>query len=594
MISNKTIPMQKVLLINIFAVFIFLCISPSISSGATNEQMNIDAVSIARANTMTADPKGASSLYWNPAALVNLPEGSMKETSLGYVHINVYMETHSDPNFEGFMNTFGPQAENPEDRDPLDGAGGTNSKNGILQLPVINKALPFIAAPSTGATFRKPESRWAFANKMFVPYGGGMLNRDPNLPGYWAIEKVYQLNLRYLNPGFGYRVNDTFSVGMTATAGMTIFGLKKPTRSPNHMTALTKVLGRATKNFNIPVWSQENVGGPFYGGGIHPYRDTVLVFETDLKDYFSPAYQLGFLWQPKHYFTFGGVYMSEFKNQLYGKYKFTYGEAYRRMVDWYGSTPYLTTQAAILDLPYASVPYQSGTAHMIDYVYPQRVQLGVMVSPIKKLRLMTDLHWAEWSALDYLEFQFDQPIQALQSAKMSGHVYGSYKIKNETGYKDTFHWSYAAEYDISKKLTFRCGYEYRKSSVEMDMFSATNMPDCHKYGIGFEIRLPKGVKIDLAYGYLTGDIYVPNDTSNNLNSLSFTKSSTSPYAGLDVYEKWTLKQVNFNITQPIPTEIDTENRKTDKLQKMKENLKYSIQNMKDSVKNGIKKLNPFK
>jgi long-subunit fatty acid transport protein len=591
MISNKTTSMQIIFLF--VAIFAFICMTPSLSRGATNEQMNIDAVSIARANTMAADPKGASSLYWNPAALVNLPEGGMKETSLGYVYIKVYLETHSDPNFKGFMNTFGPQAEDPGDRDPLDGAKGTNTCNGILQLPIINKALPFIAAPSTGATYRKPESKWAFANKMFVPYGGGMENRDPSLPGYYSIEKVYQLNLRYLNPGFGYSFSDTFSVGMTATAGMTIFGLKKPARSPSHMTALTKVLGRATKDFNIPVWSQENVGGPFYGGGIHPYEN-VLTFEADLKDYFSPAYQLGFLWQPKQYFTFGGVYMSAFENQLYGKYKFTYSEAYRRMVDWYGSTPYLTTQAAILDLPYSSVPYQTGKVHMIDYIYPQRVQLGVMVTPVKRLRLLCDLHWAEWSAMDYLEFQFDRPIQALQSAKMTGHVYGSSKIKNATGYKDTFHWSYASEFDISKKLTFRCGYEYRKSSVEMDMFSSTNMPDCHKYGVGFEIRLPKGVKIDLAYGYLTGDIYVPNNTSDNLNSLSFIKTSTSPYAGLDVYQKWTMKQVNFNITQPLPTQIDTENRKTDKLKKIKENLKYSIQNMKDSFKNGLKKLSPFK
>ena len=570
----------------IITSIVIMLAAPSNSYGASNEQMNIDAVSIARANTMVADPKGAACLWWNPAGLVNVPEGSMKETGLGYVYVNVYMETHSDPNFNGFMNTFGPQASDPGDRDPLDGARGTNTYNGILQLPVINKALPFILGPTSGATYRKPESRWSFANKMLIPYGGGVENRDPALPGYWAIEKAYQLNLRYLNPGFGYRVSDTFSVGMTASAGMTIFGLKKPTRSPSHMTALTKVLGRATKDFNIPIWSQENVGGPFYGGGIHPYEN-VLTFEAELKDYFSPAYQLGFLWNPKWYFSFGGVYMSEFKNQLYGKYKFTYSAAYRRMVDWYGSTPYLTTQAAILDLPFASVPYQTGRVHMIDYVYPQRVQLGVMVAPIKKLRLMCDLHWAEWSAMDYLEFEFDQTIQALQSAKMSGHVHGNTTIKNATGYKDTFHWSYAAEYDISKKLTFRCGYEYRKSSVEMDMFSATNMPDCHKYGVGFELRLPKGVKIDFAYGYLTGDIYVPNDTSNNLNSLTFTKTSTSAYAGLDVYEKWTIKQINFNVTQPLPTEIDKEKRKTDKLKKIKENLKYSI-------KNGLKKLNPFK
>ncbi len=359
------------------------------------------------------------------------------------------------------------------------------------------------------------------------------------------------------------------------------------------MTALSKVLGRATKNFNIPVWSQENVGGPFYGGGVHPYQEAANL-QLDLKDYFTPSYNLGVLWQPKSYFSFGAVYQSAYENDLYGKYKFTYSAAYRRMVDWYGSTPYLTTQAAILNLPYISVPYQSGTVHMIDFVFPQRVQLGIMVRPLKRLKLLCDLHWADWSAFDYQEFQFDQSIHALQSGKMTGHLHGPYKVKNATGYFDTFHWSYALEFEISKKLTFRCGYENRKSSVDITMFSASNLPDMHKYGVGFQVNLKKGTTIHLAVGYVTGDIFVPNDTSDNMNSLSFTKSSSSPYAGLDVYERYIIRQYNFSVAQQLPGEIDKAKRKKDKFKKLKKNLKYTIKNIKKSLKKTLKKLNPLK
>jgi len=555
-------------------------LTPSFSEAAYMEQMAMGATSIALANTVTADPPGTNSLWFNPAGLTKMPDGKVLEN--GFAHVRVYRDTttRSDPTFEGFMNTFGPQAEDPADRDPLDGLSGGQTSTDMYLPPFT---MHFIALPTSGISYRKPGSRWTFANKMMVPYAGsGSTNKKD--PMWWNAESTGLTNFRYVNPGFGYRINDQLSVGVTASAGFTIMKLKKHVRSPSHMTALTKVLGRATKNFNIPIWSQENVGGPFFGGGISPYEE-VMQLDLKINDYFSPAYNIGILWEPIKWLSLGAVYQSAFKNQLYGKYKFTYSNAFRNVIDWYGSTPLLTTQAAILNLPFNSLPYQTGKAHMLDFEFPQRVQLGIMVRPVPRIKLLCDLHWVNWEqAWPEQHIVFDQQIHALQFAKMSGHVHGPYAVSNETGLRDTFHWSYATEIALSKKLCLRFGYEFRKSSFpDIEMFGASSLPDLHKYGVGIGLSLPKGVKIDLAYGYVVGDIFIPNDTSVNLNSLQFTKSSTSPFAGLDVHIKYQMHFLNFNITKPLPTEIDKGKRKKNKFKKLKKNIKAAL-----------KKLNPFK
>jgi len=254
------------------------------------------------------------------------------------------------------------------------------------------------------------------------------------------------------------------------------------------------------------------------------------------------------------------------------------------MVDWYGSTPLLVTQAAILNLPTSSVPYQSGRAHMLDFEFPQRVQLGVMVRPVPRIKLLCDLHWVNWSVWKEQYIVFDQDIQAFQIAKLSGHTDGNRAVANETGLKDTFHWSYATEIALSPRLCLRLGYEFRKSSFQdIETFGASSLPDLKKYGVGIGLNLPKGVKIDVGYGYAVGDIFVPNNTSTNLNSLDFTKSSTSPFAGLDVYTKYQMHFATFNVTKPLPTEIDQAKRQKDKFKNLKKNIKATF-----------KRLNPFK
>jgi len=581
---------------------------PSQTHAAYNEQMAIDPVSIALANTVTARPPGMASVHFNPAGLSKLPDGKLKAS--GFAHARVYktLSTKADPNFTGFMSLFGnpdspkygPDGWEPENqeygyyRDPLDGQSEHNTSEDLF-FPVIGR-LHFIAAPTSAQSYRRPGSRWTFARAVAIPFSGGMSNTSPNPgdPNRYTSTHLHMYRINYLSPGAAYRVSDTFSIGVTAAAGMTLFGLERDIRSASHMTALTRLLGDATRDLNIPVLSQQTLPPPWFGGGIHPYYP-MMHLEVEMQDYFSPSYNVGILWEPVKRFSFGAVYQSAIKNELTGKYTFSYSKMFQNFVDWNDASPMLITRSAMFDLPMTVVPYQSGTCQMLNFQYPQRIQAGIMVSPIKRVRLLCDLHWANWSTWSVQHLHFDQDLQPLEIAKFSGHVHGDRDVVNKTGLKDTFHWSYATEIDIKPNVTLRLGYEFRETSATHEYFSTSSMPDLDKYGIGLGFKFKSGTTLDIGYGYVTGDYYIPNDTSYNANSLNFTKSSTSPYAGLDVHVDYKIHLFNFSATKPVKIDVEKAVRKKEKFKSLKRHLKYMKKKIKNiNLKDSFKKLNPFR
>lgn len=577
-------------------------------NAAYNEQMAIDPVSIALANTVTARPPGMASVHFNPAGLSKLPAGKLKAS--GFAHARVYktLTTREDDDFMGFMNVFGnpnapeygPTGWEPENQvkgyytDPLDGQSETNTSSDLF-FPVVGR-LHFIAAPTSAQSYRKPGSRWTFARAVAIPFSGGMSNTSPNPgdPNRYNSTHLHFYRINYLSPGAAYRVSDTLSIGLTAAAGMTLFGLERDVRSTSHMTALTRVLGDATRDLEIPVISEQTLPPPWFGGGIHPFRP-VAHLEVEMQDYFSPSYNIGLLWEPDKHFSFGAVYQSPIKNELTGKYRFTYTTQWMRFIDWNDASPMLVTRSAMFDLPMGVVPYQSGTCQMLNFQYPQRVQVGVMVTPIKRLRLLCDLHWANWSVWSEQHLHFDQDLQPLEVAKFSGHTTGDRDVINKTGLKDTFHWSYATEIDIKPNVCLRLGYEFRETSTPHEYFSASSMPDLDKYGIGLGFKFKSGTTLDIGYGYVTGDYFIPNNTSINMNSLKFTKASTSPYAGLDVHVDYKIHLFNFSATKPVKTDIEKAVRQKEKFKSLKRHLKYMVKKIKNiRLMDKIKKLNPFR
>jgi long-subunit fatty acid transport protein len=537
-------------------VLILELVNPRSGFSVSNEQMAVDARAISLANTVTADPENTLPTHYNPAGLSWLPDGKMLRNTYALPFVKRSGRFTADEDWEGLMGgTWGPDAPyNPDD--PLSAHGGpdplagkkTESSGGRMYIPFYGPVdLSFGSA--MGISTRAKDSKWTFAHANYAPYGGGMTHRDKGDPMRYKMKSAYAQHLIYTAPTVSYKISETLSMGMAMCFGQSALGTEIDSRAPNMMTSLQRVLGDATKDLNIPYISQETMPPPWYGGGMGPYENNVRA-KLYLRDDFSPSYNMGILWRPQKWFSWGACYQSEIKSEMRGDYLFEYSDQYRATVDWSASSPMTTQSAGMLDLPIKSVPYQSGTVTG-TVRYPQRLQTGIMIKPTEKLKLLFDVHWADWSIVKESRFTFDQKIHPLQSAKLLGAKGGDHAIVVDRDMKDTWHWSVGLEYQLTDKLCFRTGYEKRPTSIQANLFDASSMPDAEFFGVGIGIKQKKNMRLDLSFGYLYyRDYKVPNNTSSNFNSTIFTDIGSS-YAGLDYEQDMTVKIFAIGITMPL-------------------------------------------
>jgi len=226
-------------------------------------------------------------------------------------------------------------------------------------------------------------------------------------------------------------------------------------------------------------------------------------------------------------------------------------------MDWQGSTPLLLIVSGMLALPNQGVPYQTGSAKT-KLIFPHRVQAGIKIRPTKRFRFMFDVHWANWSSTYSNDIQIDQDLQLLQMVKLMGYTYGHRNFVVIRNLKDEIHWSAALEYQVSRKMALRCGYEYRPSSIPNDRFDLQYfIPDLHFFGLGAEVKLPHKITLDFALGWLTNPSHkVPNNSSLNLNSTDFFYPVYNPYAGLDYEQETNLYMVSGALTMPFASFIE--------------------------------------
>ncbi|MBC2716166.1 MAG: hypothetical protein HF978_12735 [Desulfobacteraceae bacterium] len=535
-------------------VAVFFC-RPFYSYATFVEQLAICAKGTALANACTADPPGIMSIHYNPAGLSQLPEGKVFEQGFLLPWLQNTWKYEADPEFPGFMSTWGPQEG--QEPDPLDGTKSTNS-SGVMYLPIYDDFINFLAGPSAGLSSRKPGSKWTFAIGNYAPYGGGM-NYKSDSPARFGVRTLYLQHLIYAMPAVSYQISETLSVGIATGIGQTAMGLRLNMRSPNEMVALTRVLGDATKDLYIPVLSDLTLPPPWFGGGISPY-DQVATFDLQARDDFSPNYNLGLLWQPKKWFSYGFNYQSEIKSDLTGGYNFKYGEEWQRMMAWMGSSPLLLIVSGMFQLPTQAVTHQSGTITSIR-LFPQRIQTGIMVKPTKRLKVLFDVQWAQWSIIQEDNFQTDQDIQLLQLVKMLGYTGGHRNLIIPRELKDTLHWSAGLEYQLKPNLALRCGYEFRPTSTRANLYDQQYfVPDLHNIGVGVGVKLPHGVTLDIGLGYaFNHSNKIPNNSTQNLTSTDFFIPVYNPYAGLDVEQK--LEIFTFAVAVNMPFHAFIEHQK---------------------------------
>jgi long-subunit fatty acid transport protein len=126
--------------------------------------------------------------------------------------------------------------------------------------------------------------------------------------------------------------------------------------------------------------------------------DKVADLEFDVRDEITPSFNFGILYQPKNWLTLGVVYQSPIQVDLVGRYRFTYSDSIMEMLDWLKTQTGMSSET--WDRSHTNKQVESGRIEMVDFEFPQRVQLGVMVKPFSRLKVMFDAHWTDWSSTE--------------------------------------------------------------------------------------------------------------------------------------------------------------------------------------------------
>jgi long-subunit fatty acid transport protein len=511
----------------------------AINCRAEVEQLAMGAKPISLGNAVTAYPPGLLSINYNPAGLSHL-KGKHFTFGITYVPtLSIIGRLEADPDFEGF---FGFEDED----DPLAGTEGTATP--WVNLPFGLGTTTSLIVPFIGISHNAPGSRWTLACGLYPTVGLGF-NHTEDDPMRFNVKSLTLMRLLLAAPAVSCKVSKSLSFGLSVGLGSSGAALEMDMRAPNDMLALTRLLGDITEDIQVPILlSQLTLPYPWFGGGINPY-EKIGNIQLIAEDYLTTSYNIGLLWEPLDWFAAGIVYESESKTKMSGTYKMEYGEDFQNLVEWLGSTPLLLVVSAIFDLPYEPVQREEGRA-VVWIEYPRRAQCGIMLRPFKRLRLMCDLHWTEWSAWQNLTVVFDQKIQLVQLARLLGYQYPADTLVFLLNFKDTLHLSYGLELQVLDRLFLRFGYEPKETPVPDRYFTGMlPLPDLTIYGAGLGLTLTRSVSLDLAGMYVDAKTKIlPNNTSRNFNSTVFTDLVYNPYAGLDYEQDMDVQAISMSLT----------------------------------------------
>jgi long-subunit fatty acid transport protein len=492
------------------------------------EQILVHTKAISLGNSVTANPPGHMAIHYNPAGLSKLDDGIVLGQGFALVRLERTYKFRPDISYD---EKFNPQ------EDPVAYEKGA-VRNGRIYIPFAGPInLPVLAAPvPSGMSYRKPCSKWTFANGIYAPFAGGFEHSHEE-PERFQGEAVYLQHLMYASPSVSYQINDQMALGLSFGFGQTAMGALTDVRAPAivDLTNLLSDLGsRGIKGippFNVDL-------------GIF---DKVADMEFDVRDEFTPSFNFGILYQPKHWLTLGVVYQSPIQVDLVGRYRFRYSDQVMEMLDWLKKQTGMSDET--WDRSHENKKIEAGRIDMVDFEFPQRVQLGVMVKPFSRLKVMVDAHWTDWSSTDNYIMKFDQEIQVIMMTEMLGYEGPGNILVYPKHFDSPWHFSVGFEYEMYDWLDVRLGFEDRQTCAKDHLFDLFSLPDVYLYGAGLGIQWAPGLDIDLGFAYITyNDYLVPNNTSTNLNYTGSGIPVYSPFAGQHYETSFNTYIASMNMT----------------------------------------------
>jgi long-subunit fatty acid transport protein len=499
---------------------------PGARAGVTDNLVT-SPTAMAMGNAVTADPPGIESIHFNPAGLARLSGLQHIDSVFGASIRNPnHFETASDIDIGGFKD------------DPINGTSSGPVRQAVA-LPFIGipKArLPGVVVPGLGISYNASDSRWTFGTMMYISQAMSMdRTKDPDDPARFDGRLLQLQRLVYLSPTAAFRFSDTLRFGISVPIAYANFGINTDFRAPNKLLGTVGQLQKAVcPDGNGTVVDTLTFG--FCGGGpegmIDPFKRAANI-NFDLHNSFDPTVNVGVLWEPRPWFSFGAVYQGGAKTTYTGNYMFHTDPMLRQFVRGLNSSLLGPIVGAITAMPTDIPEYQSGNM-TATIPFPWRVQTGVKLMLTDYVQVNADVSYANWKSWNQLTFRFDQSIKLLEMARLFGYA-NSQEATFKMGFRNVVNYSFGTQLNVTKKLALRMGYEPRKSSIPGNQMSLlAPLPDTKLKSLGLRYRFDNGGEVNLTGSYLKGSYDIPARSNCNLNCDGFFNLIYNPYAATSV------------------------------------------------------------
>lgn len=515
------------------------------------QNLSVDLRSLSLGNAVTADPPGINAIHFNPAGLTKI-KGLQLDVQLLMADFAIEADLSAPKDFEVFGYSDDPLVCNDSlsDDEPLCSSFKTaHSKvDGVaLYLPILDKIVKMppgpISAPTAGIAYNPPGSKFTYANAFYAPMIAGYY-RDDKDPGVYMGRQVALERITYLSPSVAYQLNDELSVGLSVGMSYQAIALNTDFRAPNPLVGVFRLFD---EEICAPFREEANLVTDLLLFGICNAKESLGPFkkaanlDVSLQQTLSPTYNLGVLWEPNERFAWGAVYQSGAKMRLKGKYKVTYTNGTRSIVND-GLQSSITGQilGAILGLP-TYIPEKEEGLLSMNLKFPAHFQTGIKYKLLPQLQINFDVGWTEFGVWDAFNFEFDREVQVLKIAKILVPGTTNSSLSFPLNFNTRWNWGIGMEYAHTSRLKFRMGYEPRDSAVPNDKRNLLAPINTAKmFGMGLGYRFDPDTDIDLTLMHLRSRDTVPAGTSSLLNLEGVNNAMYNPYAGLDAKTKATI------------------------------------------------------
>ena len=513
------------------------------------QNMSVDLRSLSMGNAVTADPPGVNAIHFNPAGLTKI-KGLQLDVQLLMADFAIEADLSAPKGFDVFGYSDDPIVCNDAiDTEPLCSQFKTAHSEvaGVaLYLPILDQVIKMppgpITAPTAGIAYKPPGSKFTYANAFYAPMIAGYYREDDD-PGVYMGRKVALERITYLSPSMAYQLTDNLSVGLSVGMSYQAVALNTDFRAPNELVGVFRLIDEEVcapfrENANI-VTDLILFGTCNAKESLGPFKKMANM-DLSLQQTLSPTYNLGILWEPNERFAWGAVYQSNAKMRMKGKYKITYEEGARSLInDGLQSSPTGQILGAILGLP-SYMPKQEQGLLSMNIEFPAHFQTGIKYKILPNVQINFDVGWTDFVQWKAFNFEFDREVQVLKIAKIlvPNNAVTNTSLSFPLDFNTRWNWGVGMEYTHTSRLKFRLGFEPRDSAVpdnKRNILAPINT--AKMYSTGLSYRFDRDTDINLTLMHMTSRDTVPAGSSTLLNQTGVTNLLYNPYAGLDAKTK---------------------------------------------------------